>query len=81
MQHWKRRRGRQRLWQFLTVAGLMSLQACDSMNTINGCPSPIFPDKCAVDWIATSDTPQCFVGYIDKLDRQQCLLQGRKDCS
>jgi hypothetical protein len=38
------------------------------------------PSRCAVDFYEQTQTPACFDDWIDKLERQQCVLAGKTDC-
>ena len=61
----------------LTVASLMFLQGCERINVANGVPV-VHPTDCVNDWLELqAPLPACVVQWLDKTDRQQCLLAGK----
>ena len=74
----KRRNAKWNPCRLLIGVSLLSLTACADTKTIKGCPAPIWPDRCAVDWLARTETPQCFDHWLDHIDRQQTLLERLK---
>lgn len=71
---------RHRSWPLLTALTTLSLSGCGNAPTVEGCPPEVKPTRCVADWYAASSPPECFDQYMDKIERQQCLLAGRKDC-
>ena len=69
-------RTRRRLSPSLAAASLLSLAACASTSgPIKGfCPAAVWPSKAAVDWIAGAETPPVFDEWLDKVTRQQEVL-------
>lgn len=35
------------------------------------CPVPVYPDDCALEWMAAGEYPACVSGFLDSLQRQQ----------
>lgn len=52
------------------------LSSCEntSKRTEIICPAPQWPSKCANDFIQSAPESQCFDDWIDKIARQQSLL-------
>lgn len=42
------------------------------------CPGPHWPNKCVNDYIEAAPPSQCFDEWVDKIARQQKLLDGMK---
>ena len=65
---------KQRFIQSLLVLSLTLLAGCATTPTKGYCPVPVFPDRCALDWIATAETPPCVDNWLDRYARQQEAL-------
>lgn len=76
----KPKAGRPRLWLLLLAVSATSLTGCAPTRSTEACPAPVMPSRCAVDFYEQTQTPACFDDWIDKLERQQCVLAGKKDC-
>ena len=63
--------------QSLAAASLLSLAACASTSgsKVEGfCPAPVWPTKAAIDWMEQTETPPAFEDWLDKVTRQQEVL-------
>lgn len=70
---------KQKYMQHLAVTSLLLLTSCESTPTNKAyCPIPIYPDKCAISWYESAQTPQCFDDFMDRYMRQQEAIN--KNC-
>lgn len=60
----------------LLAASLISLPSCTTTPSSGYCPIPVWPDKCAVAWLAATETPACFDNWLDRVTRQQEAIEA-----
>ncbi len=59
------------------LLGLMLSPGCVDSAAKGFCPVPVYPDNCALDYLATLNPPQCAIGYFNNVATQQEVL-GRE---
>lgn len=51
------------------------MTACARTATPEYCPAQVFPDNCAFDWLANTETPACVDDYLSRLEKQQRAIR------
>jgi hypothetical protein len=72
-----------RLWRLLTALSLaLTLTSCATpTNSARiACPNSVWPDKVTADWLVNTPHPIEVTHWKDRYVRQQCLIDGGKDC-
>ena len=64
----------------LLALGLTFLSSCESTNTEADriIPNPQWPDKCVNDFIESLPPSQCFDDWLDRIARQQQILEKKQ---
>ena len=76
MPHSTPQRRRLRLTPLLIALSSLSLTSCADTRISGFCPATVWPSKCVVDWYASQQTPQCLDEWMDKVSRQQRVIDA-----
>lgn len=70
------------LWRLPIVLSLALItSSCSTTNeAIKACPNALWPDKVTAEWLVKTPHPPEVTRWKDHYVRQQCLLDGGKDC-